>query len=134
MFDTAAETFSALPNLPVATSNTQAGLVTLADGTKEVIVVAGDGVVATQIFSLDTQTWRLGPDFPGGELVLGSSVQYGDTFLIVGGFAVAGEWLDTIYVYDAEAESWELTDETLAVPRFYFAALLVPDDYVTCSS
>lgn len=125
--------WSALPNLAVTTYSTHAGLVTYPDGRVEVAVAAGIGTAATQFFSLDTQTWRRGPNFPVDILEGGSSVQYGDTFFIVGGNDENEAAQRSIYMFNVESEEWELLPHMLAIPRANQpAAFLVPKGFIGC--
>jgi hypothetical protein len=114
--------------------HSQAGLVIHSDGRAEVVVAAGWATNATQVFSVDTQTWRLGSDFPAGTLGGGSSVPYGDTFLVVGGSinGAFGPVQDTIFMYEVETGQWVSLPQRMSVARVEFAAFLVPDDFVSC--
>ena len=114
----------------MAVGDSHAGLVTLADGRKEVVVAAGSPTTATQIFSFESQTWRRGQDFPL-EIAYGESVPFGDTFLVVGGLTDNSQ--DTIYKYNIETEGWDLMPQRLKNARREFAAFLAPNDYITCS-
>ncbi len=57
---------------------------------------------STEIFDLATKEWRSGPQLPR-DLRFTDSLQYGDSFALVGGFDIeAQEYVNTIYLYDAE--------------------------------
>src|SRR5208282_914983 len=119
-------TWTPLPDLPVATSIAQAGIVKHPDGKMEIIVAAGRDTSATQIFSFETQTWRFGPEFPGGRLEGGASVPYEDTFVIVGGSIFGTDYKRSIYVYVIETGSWSMLPQELSIARPLFAAFFVP--------
>ena len=114
----------------MAVGDSHAGLVTLADGRKEVVVASGQYTTATQIFSFESQTWRRGQEFPS-ELGQGRSVPFGDTFLVVGG--LSSSYHDTIYKYNIETEGWDLMPQRLKDTRDQLTAFFVPDDYITCT-
>ena len=52
------------------------------------------------------------------------SVQYGDTFAIVGG-ASDGLHRDTVYLYNPATEEFDLLDERLSVGKTYTTAFIV---------
>ena len=54
----------------------------------------------TEILDLETLEWRAGPA-PPVPMDHGQSLQYGDTFAIVGGIGELG-FLDTIYLFEPE--------------------------------
>ncbi len=60
---------------------------------------------------------------PDGGLWFPSSVQYGDTFALVG-----GEASDQILVFDPDQESWITVDDTLSGAKYHAAAFLVDQD------
>ena len=75
-------------------------------------------------------TWREGNDFKPG-FYLGSSVQFGDTFAILGGRDVNGDLEDNVCVYHPGNDTWSQVAE-LSEPKKFTAALridkeLVPD-------
>ncbi|CAM6054068.1 unnamed protein product [Sphagnum tenellum] len=133
LFNIESETWTALPDTLLPVQRVQAGLITHPDGRLEIVVAAGSATNRTQIFSFDTYTWRLGPDFPTGRVYGGSSVPYGDTFLVVGGYVVGGSYQSSIYSYHIETGSWLKMPQELAIARQLSAAFFVPDDYVNCT-
>ncbi len=48
-----------------------------------------------------------------------SSVQYKDTFLLVGGWRSNTQFTDAIYQYDQTSETWILREERLSTPKGY---------------
>ena len=67
-----------------------------------------------------------------------ASVDYGDTFLMVGGRCSTqctpdGE-RDEILEFDPDKEEWIVRSEKMAVQRRFQAALLVGDNVVECPS
>ncbi len=76
----------------------------------------------TEIYNTATRKWRQGPTLPQ-RLSRMSSVQYEDTFLLVGGHN-GGQYLDTIYQYNQSSETWILRPERLSAPKCEFGAVL----------
>ena len=67
------------------------------------------------------------------DIRLGASVQYGNTFLAVGGYDDDNEqYLDTVYMFDVEEESWILMPQRMEEGRWELPAFLVPDDFASC--
>ena len=97
------------------------------------MVVAGgdEEPYPSDVYNFETGNFRGGPLFPRG-VTAAASVQYGDTFLVVGGLDSNGEILDTIYEYDALNEEWIEREEKLATPRYNLAAVLVDDTVAFC--
>jgi len=126
LFDLDAEAWSELPDLPVATHQAQAGLV----GGKEVVVVAGASTDATQVFDLDSNTWRRVNSF-NGSLYGGASVPFRDNFLVVGG-RIQSLAQRSVFTYDTVEESWLQLPQQLETVRDAFAAFLTPFDLIRC--
>ena len=107
------------------------------DGSRHIVYAGGDPdyYENTYIYDLDSgiDIWRPGPKF---EFYDGASVQFGDTFLLVGGrqnvFPFSAS--DQIWQFnpDPSDESWVLRPETLKSAKYHTAAFLVPNDYATC--
>ena len=75
-----------------------------------------------------------GPDLDYG-IHGGASVQYGQSFIIVGGHTYDPTEIlfDNVLRFDPATETWqEVSGATMAEGREYFAAFLVPDDYGNC--
>ena len=110
-----------------------AALIEKASGEKEVVYVGGylrDD--ATEIFSLETLSWRDSTPFPS-EIRYTTAVPQGKTFLVVGGYiSNTASDLDTIYRFDPDSESWELLPQRLEETRSDFPAFYVPEDFVPC--
>ena len=66
-----------------------------------------------------TTTNSPGPDLPDSGLSYVSSVQYGNTFALIGGGS------DKVFVYDAENEAWIVVDDTISQPKVETTAFLV---------
>lgn len=79
---------------------------------------------------MTTLTWRQGPSL---DIALTTSVEYGDTFLLVGGFEDGPTELDTIYEYDSANERWKLRPERLSEGKDTVVAFIVDDAIVDCS-
>ncbi len=75
-------------------------------------------------FTLQRYISFSGPDFPNG-VWYAASVQYGETFAVLGIESERGE-VDAIYTFDGATDSWvELEGETLSEPKRSTAAFLV---------
>ena len=107
------------------------GRVVRADGEVEIVIIGGDKDSSSQIFNLNSMSWRDGNDLDI-ELWSGASVPYGDTFLLVGGFSEpARREVDTIYKYDVVSDRI-FPIGTLNMARRYHTAVFVPDNFVDC--
>ena len=107
-----------------------AGLFENGNGEMELVVAGGRGSNGTtEIFSPKHGTWRSGPLMP---VVLehGASVQYGNTFLAVGGMDNNGTATKSVYMFDPEG--WIEMPQKMENGRAFFAAFLVDEDYLPC--
>ncbi len=101
------------------------------------IVVAGgahDGSVfiRSEIYNTETRVWREGPLLPEPIFDM-ASVQYEDSFLLVGGFGTVSGSLDTIYQYNQTSETWILRPERLSAPKYAMGAVLAQPSVADCS-
>ena len=121
------ETWSDGPSVQTARDTAQAGVITFANGTKAVMVAGGDSTEKSEILDLESMTWHYGPDleYP---IYYGASVQWQNTFLIVGGENYGG-YLDTIWKFDVDNDRWVLLNRTLTTGRCFSASILVPYSY-----
>ncbi len=85
----------------------------------------------SEIYNTGTGLWRDGPPLPD-HFTVASSVQYEDTFLLVGG-QIYGGYLDTIYQYDYNEETWILRPDQLSQPKNEMAAVLTGPLVAGCS-
>ena len=112
-------------------------MATYPDRTRHLIAAGGDARAdtATWIYELDSgiALWRPGPEFP---FEAGASVQFGDTFLAVGGESNDGSYTDSNQIWEFNAnpldEKWILRPERLKTSKHNLAAFLVPNYYATC--
>ena len=109
-----------------------AGMATYPDGSRHLVITGQSNT--TFIYDLDdgSTSWRSGPVFV--EQWLGGSVQYGNTFLLVGGLVDTFTSTRDIYQFnpDPNDEKWILRAEKLSKPKDHFASFLVPNDYALC--
>ena len=135
MFNQNTEEWIQLPSTVESKSETFAGLVTFNNGSQIVIVAGGYPTKTAEAFDLQEQNWIKIPDLPVvDDLYDGSSVPFGETFLIVGGGDSGnGSEQKTIIQYDPIAENWTIRQEELELERYRFTSFLVPDDYVVCN-
>jgi len=96
-----------------------AGTATRRNGVKEVVIVGEApfvtevnstqtdlaNAITSQIYALNEDGWREGPYYPDGYIRSGSSVQYANSLLSVGGLNyIDGSLRDTIRLFDADNE------------------------------
>ena len=65
--------------------------------------------------------------------ILHLSLQYGDTFLIIGGY-YHSSYLGTIFEFDSENFAWIKRDEKLATPRGWHTVLPLPKETGACNN
>ena len=56
-----------------------------------------------------------------------SSVQYGDTVALIGGYSTGVGSSDRIYLYQPDTNQWILSEESLNQARYYLTAFLVDE-------
>ena len=117
-----------LPNTNISRIIGQAGRITFPDQTQAVVITGGERLDSTEVFSLDTQQWSNFARLPI-DISYGASVQYEDSFLIVGGYSFNDGELDTIYRFNVIDNSWDLLPQRLGFPKYEIAAFLVPESY-----
>ena len=83
-----------------------------------------------EIYNTVTRVWREGPNLPQ-PLSFMSSVQYEDTFLLVGGQNLDQKF-DTIYQYDQTSETWIIREERLSAPKSVMGAVLAGPPAAEC--
>ena len=109
------------------------GIVEKTDGSQKLVVTGGYFSAiyysSTEELDLDTLQWTAGKDLPDA-LDYGSSVQYKDSFLAVGG--TNGAATDHIYEYDSDTGDWITRIEKMVSARYLFAAFLVPEEVANC--
>ncbi len=84
-----------------------------------------------EIYNTATQMWRQGPILPQPNAAM-SSVQYKNTFLLVGGYN-SKHYLDNIFQYNQSSETWILRPERLSRARDWMGAALVGSPVADCS-
>ena len=127
------------------------GMITKSDGTRSIVITGGAGKKSTEILDIDSQFslfWQEGPYFEFGDflehcnggLTKTTSVQYGDTFLLIGGeyerHLRIGPSIpfdsNGIYTFDVENYQWKRLPRELQIPRHSAAAVLIPSNYIPC--
>ena len=123
--------WSSLPPMPTSRREFQAGLVTFPNGDKGILAVGGENVKSVEFLNLDTLIWEPKQGLPY-DIYWGSSVQFQDSLLVVGGNSFEMEkHLDTVYYYDPKSDRWDLVG-MMDFERRSFAAFLVPDSFANC--
>lgn len=89
-------------------------------------VVAGGEHATTQILDLDTLVWRDGEDL---SVDYPSHVQFGNTFLVVGGTDS-----DAIYEFEPDSETWITRTERLSSEKKGFTTMMVSENVVECTT
>ena len=125
------DSWTLMPMLPEPQHYSYAGKAKLSADKREILIVAG-GQYSKSSYYLELANpvnWTKGPDLPVDDyLEFGSSVPYGDTFLLVGG---SGE--RRIFAFDVDNLTWMVLPQMLDQHRGFFAAFLIPDSFVTCT-
>jgi hypothetical protein len=134
LFNTVTHSWSQLENISSGRRFGTCGVITRLSGEKEVVFANGEGKGgyshSTEIFSFNTMKWRPGPKMPMvSDMSFG--VQYGDTFLAVGGYH-DNYLLDSILKYDVVHDTWIQLESRLKSSKGVYNAFLLPDDYVSC--
>ena len=101
------------------------------NGKFKVIAAGGYRMKSSEIFDIESRKWTNGPDLPN-VIYHGESVQYKNTFLIVGGWDGSNRF-DSIYEYDIRTNQWIKRSEKLKRARLAFTAFLVPDEVAQCN-
>ena len=101
----------------------------------ELVIAGGEGTNATDILNLETLEWRVGPELPFEDLIGFQTVQYENTFIIVGGIVhgKSGDSVDTLIMFDIESDDWVILDQRMEKTRGRCAAVLVPYDHIECN-
>ncbi len=108
---------------------------TLSSNRYDIVVAGGVGggpLDDSEIYNTATQEWRQGPTLPQPIYHM-SSVQYEDTFLLVGGDTFSGQYSDTIYQYEQTSETWIIREERLSKEKGYMGAVLAGPPAADCS-
>ena len=85
----------------------------------------------TYVYSISLSAWDVGPSLPTA-LRGAESVQFGDSFLVLGGFNGTG-YQDDIYEFDPEGMRWRQRQEKLSSTGFGLVAMIAPDYFTNCS-
>ena len=105
----------------------------LANGTREIVVTSGyysTGGQTTEIFNLDSQTWRAGPQLPTAEETYsGTTLPYGNSFLVVGGYSIVSGCRSEIWLFNPDSYEWEVI-ATMTQERYSLTAIAMPEN--TC--
>ena len=86
--------------------------------------------MSVAIYNLESDSWRAGTEL---DIALAASVEFEDSFLLIGGFEDGPVEMNTIYQYDATNDFWILRPERLELARDTALAILVDDTVATCS-
>jgi hypothetical protein len=103
------------------------GVIRTTSGQVEIVAVgglsSGEGwLSSTEIYSVSNNTWRTGNPFPH-PITSAGLVQYEDTFIIIGG--VGSGYLDTVYEYNIETDSFDPLPVTLKKARYGHIAMAI---------
>lgn len=129
------------------------GIIETEEGVPEAVVAGGYGALTSvEIFSFETMTWREGPEMPKPvdsaarcgdtkfELIFFNceylSLQYGDTFLVIGGHdgASSGElYYDSVLQFDLrDSMGWFEREEKMETARAWHNAVPLPEETGAC--
>ena len=83
-------------------------------GDKEVVAVSGYGYSrATEIYNVEGDTWRAGPDFPEPARYVRVAQDGRNSFFALGGYLSGAVYLDTIYRFDEDSYEFVLLEQRL---------------------
>ena len=111
-----------------------AGVIEGRNGETEVVLAGGHRRGSdAEIFSPASNAWRNIEPMPHAAYD-GASVQYGDSFLAIGGSDgdTNSQDLDSVHRFDVETDSWVELPHRMEEARAFFPAFLVPEDFVEC--
>ena len=129
--------FSNGPELKFERAGQVSGMFVDEYGDKFLIVAGGKVYVdgeflhskSTEILDLQNPVeWKTGPELPF-TVYHASSIQYEDSFLVVGGIDESRKALSSIIKYDVGNEEFVKMPQEMKTPRSDAAAFLIPDDY-----
>jgi len=122
--------WSRMADMPTGRSVMSCGLVGSGPGfgDKEIVVAGGTNIGNArdyvEIFNIANNVWRTAQPLP--QTLLGAAtVQYQDTFILVGGRNSSLVTVDTLYMYQASDESWIELDAKLQSGKKDVIAMLV---------
>ena len=114
--------FSQLPDMLESRNKPALGLI----NEFEVVVAGGVDSKTSEILDLSTKEWKYGPELPVNyDLCCASSVQYEDSFIVLGGFDQAIQ--NKIIKFDPVRYEWIELEQTLMNARSNFPAIIIPD-------
>jgi len=117
-----------LPDMPYGTFGHGCGVVERGDSSsKEFVAVSGyefllQELQVVQIYSLEDGAWRIGNDFL--PIAYARSAPYSGSFVMVGGYS-RGDYLDTVYYYEPELDSFRLLESRLERVKENVAPIMV---------
>ena len=107
--------------------SSQCGLITHADGKKEIVVAGGIFSSLSTIYDIDADAWREGPPLPNVRF-WGTTVPIDNTFLVVGGANQSQRPQTVIWKYNVGDNDWDIVGDSLSTGRTHFSAFWVPSD------
>ena len=100
----------------------------------KIMVTGGHKKKTTEIFDLRRNTWTRGPNLPvKSELKWTSTVSYGGSFIIVGGYD-EDKYVKSLITFDTRRNNWVIMSQQLATGKHGASAIMIPSNYVSCSN
>ena len=103
-------------------------------GLKEFVVISGVGSdeVSTEIYNIDNDAWRYGPNYPLGEVEDAVVVQDAlGSFYVIGGFQDEDDtFLDMIYRFDEDTYEFVEVDQRLPYNASAMMGLMVEREII----
>ncbi len=136
-FDARTKEWIDLNNMPTERAFAACGVVSVDGKPKEVVVAGGEAsgsyLKDVEILTVSTLQWRTAKQSLPVSQSRATSVQYGDTFLVVGGQISASAELDTVYMYNPATEGWTLMPNRMRKSKHGVAAMIMkPGDFQPC--
>ena len=130
VLDIPSQSWSSLPKGPVENCFAcVAGKAKLSNGHDAVIVTGHWNSGATFIFDYVTKSWSKGPDLPDTYRTMAKSVQFKDSFLIVGGHGVGRSAPNNVLYFNPQFMSWDEVAKLKEPHGSFVTAFLLPDEF-----
>ena len=124
------------PNNEVWSAGTT-GIVYDMEGNPKYLVLVGESSRSrVRKMDINTREWSYAPDFPIPRARLMQSVQFGRSFVVLGGsFGSYPNFFSNneIFMIDPDTLEWSKLNSTLGQGRHYFFAAAISDDIVMCN-
>ena len=91
-----------------------------------------NGSPSTEIYSAQTNTWRMGPNYPEGTLSSAQTIYTRGRLFLIGGKVDGSTYSKSIYEFDKQNEKWILRDETLPIENSAHKSYVITEKTMLC--